>query len=150
MRRLANGLSIGESPWFMSTAFLCVQAEAAAVAAATQTQDGAAASKERAADAASKAEEERLASAKPNSDKDPRMDKKARRRKVAEVDYRKLDVETHSGEYLNACKTEAIQFLDSHAADMTTDHEKPALLQESLDWETASGNQAPFPSHGSR
>jgi hypothetical protein len=73
-----------------------------------------------------------------------------RQRKVAKADFQMLDVETHSDEYLNACKTAAIQFLDSHVSDMTTDHEKPALLQESLDWENASGNQVPFPSHGSR
>jgi ubiquitin carboxyl-terminal hydrolase 36/42 len=81
----------------------------------------------------------------------PGVTKKARQRRVRAVGDRLMsDAQTNTEEQLKASKTAAIQFLDSHASDMTRDDEIPVLLQKSLEWEDVSGTEVPFASHGSR
>jgi hypothetical protein len=81
----------------------------------------------------------------------PGVTKKARQRRVRAVGDRLMsDAQTNTEEQLKASKRAAIQFLDSHASDMTRDDEIPVLLQKSLEWEDVSGTEVPFASHGSR
>ena len=70
--------------------------------------------------------------------------------RVDDDDFYSSDAQTNTEEQLKASKTAAIQFLDSHASDMTRDDEIPVLLQKSLEWEDVSGTEVPFASHGSR
>jgi hypothetical protein len=67
-----------------------------------------------------------------------------------QIDTKMSGVDKHTDEDLRDCKTTAIEFLNSQASRMTSDDQRPMLLQESLDWELVSGTQVPFPSPGNR